>query len=637
VYLSTASNLQPQSRCLRDYISAAIFTLWLISPHAGAAEPSVDVYEASIAQLQQSLTTGRATSHQLVQAYLARINAYDQQGPALNSIVLTNPHALADADRLDAERRKKGPRGPLHGIPVVVKDNYDTADMPTSGGTLALANSRPDRDAYQIQRLRDAGAIILGKATMHELAAGVTTVSSLTGYTHNPYDPARNPGGSSGGTAASVAASFAAAGMGSDTCGSLRIPAAFQGLVSLRTTRGLASRTGVMPLSSTQDVAGPLARSVEDLAVMLDATVGVDPADVSTAQAARHIPQSYLDGLSADSLKDARIGVIRSLFGSAPEDAEVTAVINKALDLMKAQGATVIDVSIPELDALLRDSSIIPYEFKYDLAAYLANHPGTSVKSLSDIIDRGMDHQALDAGLRLRNSIDISKSSDQDALKKVQAKRIALKALMIEVISANRLTALAYPTIQRKPALIGELQGGATNCQLSATTGLPAMAIPAGRTPDELPIGLELLGTEFAEPQLLNLAYGWEKNTAARQAPFSTPRLVNGKAPKPVQFHTQSASKTGPAVKIDFEYAPTTGLLNYRLTTSNVTEADMVAVTLQRRGAQSAGPILWSLAKPHHLTAEGSVLLKGQDKDALLKGDLLIKLYTAQAPLGAPH
>ncbi|WP_267872282.1 amidase [Pseudomonas syringae] len=376
MYLSTASNLQPQSRCLRDYISAAIFTIWLISPHAGAAEPSVDVYEASIAQLQQSLTTGRATSHQLVQAYLARINAYDQQGPALNSIALTSPQALADAERLDAERREKGPRSPLHGIPVVVKDNLHTVDMPTSGGTLALANSRPDRDAYQIQRLRDAGAIILGKATMHELAAGVTTVSSLTGYTHNPYDPARNLGGSSGGTAASVAASFAAAGMGSDTCGSLRIPAAFQGLVSLRTTRGLASRTGVVPLSSTQDVAGPMARSVEDLAVMLDATVGVDPTDASTAQAARHIPQSYLDGLSADSLKDARIGVNRSLFGSAPEDAEVTAVINKALDLMKAQGATVIDVSIPELDALLHDSSIIPYEIKYDLAAYLANHPG---------------------------------------------------------------------------------------------------------------------------------------------------------------------------------------------------------------------------------------------------------------------
>ncbi|WP_273463771.1 amidase, partial [Sandarakinorhabdus limnophila] len=233
-----------------------------------APQPSgnIEVAEASIPQLQAALASGAVTSRQLVQAYLARIAAYDSQGPALNSIVTLNPAALAQADALDKERASKGPRGPLHGIPVLVKDNFDTKDMPTAGGALALATLQPAQDAHQLEKLRSAGAIILGKTAMHELAAGTTTISSLTGQTRNPYDLLRSPGGSSGGTGAAIAASFAAAGMGSDTCGSIRIPAAYQNLFGLRTTRGLASRTGVIPLSDTQDVAGPLARSVADLA-----------------------------------------------------------------------------------------------------------------------------------------------------------------------------------------------------------------------------------------------------------------------------------------------------------------------------------------------------------------------------------
>ncbi len=214
------------------------------------------------------------TSRGLVESYLARIQAYDQAGPRLNAIVLINPRAREDADAMDRERADKKVRGPLHGIPVLIKDNYDTADMPTSGGALGLATLQPAADAFQVKKLRDAGAVILGKTTMHELAAGITTISSLTGQTRNPYDLLRVPGGSSGGTGAAIGASFAAAGMGSDTCGSIRIPAANQNLVGLRGTHGLSSRTGVMPLSSTQDIAGPLARSVTDLAIMLDATVG---------------------------------------------------------------------------------------------------------------------------------------------------------------------------------------------------------------------------------------------------------------------------------------------------------------------------------------------------------------------------
>jgi len=245
-----------------------------------------DVYEQSILGLQAAQTEGRVTSRGLVEAYLARIAAYDQTGPHLNAIVTLNPHAREDADALDRERALRGPRGPLHGIPVLVKDNYDTADMPTSGGTLSLATMQPTTDAFQVKRLRAAGAVILGKTAMHELAAGITTISSLTGQTRNPYDLMRLPGGSSGGTGVAVAVSFAAAGMGSDTCGSIRIPAANQNLIGLRPTRGLSSRSGVMPLSDLQDVAGPLARTVTDLAIMLDATVGPDPDDAVTADAA---------------------------------------------------------------------------------------------------------------------------------------------------------------------------------------------------------------------------------------------------------------------------------------------------------------------------------------------------------------
>ena len=322
----------------------------------------IEVAEASIPQLQAALASGALTSRQLVLAYLARIAAYDQIGPSLNSIVTLNPAALAQADALDKERASKGPRGPLHGIPVLVKDNFDTQDMPTSGGALALATLQPSQDAHQVEKLRSAGAIILGKTAMHELAAGTTTISSLTGQSRNPYDLLRSPGGSSGGTGAAIAASFAAAGMGSDTCGSIRIPAAYQNLFGLRTTRGLASRTGVIPLSDTQDVAGPLARSVADLAIMLDATVGSDKRDAITAGADAHVPKSYADALQPGSLKGARIGVLRSLFTIVPDDGDGKLVYDQAITAMRNAGAEVIEVAIPGLDEMLTESGST-YEF----------------------------------------------------------------------------------------------------------------------------------------------------------------------------------------------------------------------------------------------------------------------------------
>jgi len=585
-----------------------------------------EVHEQSITDLQAAMTAGKVTSRGLVDSYLARIQAYDQAGPRLNALVTINPKAREDAEALDRERAEKGVRGPLHGIPVLIKDNYDTADMPTSGGNLGLATMQPVADAFQVRKLRQAGAVILGKTTMHELAAGITTISSLTNQTRNPYDLMRVPGGSSGGTGAAIGASFAAAGMGSDTCGSIRIPAANQNLVGLRGTHGLSSRTGVMPLSSTQDIAGPLSRTVTDLAIMLDATVGPDATDPITADGALHIPRSYRDALTPDGLKGARIGVLRALFGTAPEDDEVAALVRKALDGMKAQGAEVVEITVPGLDDLIRDSSVIGDEFKFDLAAYLAKQPNAPVKSLGEIIERGLHHDQLDATFRLRNAPE---TRETEHYRQAFVKRRALRAAVLATLEGQRLDALAYPTLRRKPAMIGEAQGG-TNCQLSATTGLPAISVPAGFTTDGLPIGLELLGGAFTEATLLKYAYGWEQATKPRHAPFSTPPLVNGLAPAPVSFDITAGSGT-----VKFTYDRTTGSLRYDASTAAMGTDRVIALTLQRSDGDKPGPIIAHILAPNQINGAGTLTMRGRDREDLVAGRLYAHFYTKQAPLGA--
>jgi amidase len=585
-----------------------------------------EVHEQSIEGLQAAQTAGRVTSRGLVESYLARIQAYDQAGPRLNAIVLINPRAREEADALDRERAKQGPRGPLHGIPVLIKDNYDTADMPTSGGALGLATLQPAADAFQVRKLREAGAVILGKTTMHELAAGITNISSLTSQTRNPYDPSRVPGGSSGGTGAAIGASFAAAGMGSDTCGSIRIPAANQNLVGLRGTHGLSSRAGVMPLSSTQDIAGPLARTVTDLAIMLDATVGPDPADPITRDAAAHIPRSYREALAPGALKGARIGVLRALWGTAPEDEEVAAVVRKALDGLKAQGADVVDVSVPGLDDLLRDSSVIADEFKFDLMAYLAAQPNAPVKSLGEILERGLHHEALDATFRLRNSPE---TRDSERYRQALVKRRASRAAVLATLEEQRLDALAYPVMRRKPVAVGDPQAG-SNCQLSATTGLPAIAMPAGFTVDGLPIGLELLGGAWTEARLLNFAYDWELAGKLRRPPLSTPPLINGAAPPPV-----TVDLTLGAAAVKLSYDGTTGALRYDAAAANMGADRVVGLTMQRGDAARSGPIVAHLLAPNQITGAGTLVLRGRDREDLAAGRLFLHLYTRQSPLGA--
>lgn len=472
-----------------------------------------DVVEKDIADLQAALRDGTVTSRRLVELYWARIDADNRTERPLNAFIALNPGALAQAAALDRERQAGRARGPLHGIPLAIKDNVFVEGLPVTAGTLALDGFVAPGDAFQMKRLRDRGVIVIGKTNLHELAAGITTVSSAGGQTRNPYDRTRNPGGSSGGTAAAIAASLAPAGIGTDTCGSVRIPAAHNALWGLRPTFGLSSRGGIIPLSHSQDVAGPLARSVADLAILLDATVGVDPDDPSTEAGRNEVPSSYMGFMGDSSLVNVRIGVVTSLFGTAREDEEVRHVVSGALDTLAGMGAGVSDVDI-DLEALLRDTSSILPEFKFDLMDFLERYRAP-VRSLDEILRWGLYRTELDQTFRDRNAVE---SRDSDAYRTVRARRAAATASVLGTMRTRGLTLLAYPTLRRKAAVIGEPQIG-SNCQLSATTGLPALSMPAGFTEDGLPVGLELLGPAFSEGTLLRVAYAYERVAHPRRPP----------------------------------------------------------------------------------------------------------------------
>jgi len=486
---------------------------------------SFELTEKTIPQLQAALAAGTVNSRDLVTMYLARIEAYDKRGPALNAISVTNSNVLAEADALDMERRAGATRGPLHGIPMIVKDNYETIGMQTADGSLALAGWIPPDDAYLVKKLRAAGAIIIAKSNMHEFAYGIITVGSLFGATRNPYALDRNPGGSSGGTGAAIASNFAAIGMGSDTCGSIRIPSFHNSLVGIRGTQGLASRSGIIPLSSTQDIGGPIGRTVTDVAIVLDTIVGYDPSDPQTAASVGNIPKSYTDFLQLTGLRGARIGLATALLGSDAEDAEIANVVRASVNEMKIAGADVVEVTIPDLKELMTDrfggNLIIREDFKFDFNAYLAARPTAPVRSFEEVLASGKFHPAVKNNLIGSQSID---SRDTKEYLEHKLKRDTLRATILKAMADNRVDALAYPTIRRKANLIGENQQG-SNCQFSSNSGLPAIVVPGGFTPDGLPVGLELLGRAWSEPQLVKYAYAYEQATPHRRPPASTPSL----------------------------------------------------------------------------------------------------------------
>ncbi len=597
--------------------------------HPAAA--SFDVVEASITEMQAAMERGEVTSVDLVDAYLARIAAYDHEGPRLESVLRINPRARDTAAALDDERRASGPRGALHGIPVILKDNYDTGDMPTTGGSLALAGYVPAHDGFQVHKLRRAGAVIIAKANMHELAMGITTISSLGDQTLNPYDLSRNPGGSSGGTGAAIAASFAAVGMGSDTCGSIRIPSSQNNLVGLRPTKGLSSISGIIPLSHTQDVGGPLARNVTDLAIVLDATIGRDPDDPATAFLDDYELSSFTDSLAAHPLAGARFGKLEAFFDA---EAAVTPVIDAALEHFADQGAEIIEVEIPGLQDLLAKSGVINFEFKWDFIDYLANNPDAPMASIAEILELGTHHEALRTRYERRNRIE---TRDSAAYLAALEWRTILRAAVVQVLDENDLDGLLYPTMNRRPARIGEPQTGST-CSLAPNSGLPAISIPAGFTADLLPIGIELLGRPLSDTRLVSYAYAFEQTTDHRRAPDVTPALIDGAAPAPIGFEAvvrAAAGDSSAVARADFTFDPVRNTLAYALTIETSAK-DAFAATLHL-GKDGNGAAVARLSRLGVPATEGVVVLTPVQRRALTGGDLWLRLFTRAHPAGAPR
>jgi len=482
------------------------------------------VDEATISSIHSALSARIMTCVDVVKAHLRRIEAYDRRGPALNAIITVNPRAVDAAVDLDRAATRSAQR-PLHCIPLILKDNFDTADMPTTGGSLTLAGSVPLRDAFVVKKLREAGAIVLGKANMTELALGGNTVSSLGGQTRNPYDLTRTPGGSSGGTGAAIAASFGVIGTGSDTGQSVRSPASAQSLVGLRPTRGLISRSGIIPISTTQDEAGPITRTVEDAARMLDVMAGYDPGDPITAFGTPRIPATYTAFLSAGRLKGARIGILTELFGHEAVHEEVNRVTDAAIEKMTHAGAIVLRVTIPGLERLTQDIQVADYEARAAFDEYLTTRgPRAPVRSLDEFIARGQFHPSIKASLDAERRVSRNDIEYTNRL----LRRQELRQAVMTAFAANQLDAILYPHQRRLVVRIGEEQVE-RNGVLSNSTGFPAITFPGGfsrptdSAPLGVPVGIELLGPEWSEPTLIGLAFAFEQVTRARRPPMSTP------------------------------------------------------------------------------------------------------------------
>ncbi len=499
-----------------------------------ALAAAFSISEATVDSIQAGLSSGATTCTNITQQYLNRIQAYDDQGPTLNAIIATNPSALKIAAELDAAYAMSGPVGSLHCVPVILKDNYDTADLPTTAGALALKDFQTGKDAFQVAGLSAEGALILAKANLSEFAFSFTTTSSLGGTTVNPYDPRRNAGGSSGGTGAAIAANFGVLGFGTDTGGSIRVPSSFNSLVGVRPTIGLSSRSGIVPLALTQDVGGPMTRTVKDAALALNATVGFDPTDPVTAGSLGNIPDDYTAFLSADGLSGAKIGLVSALFGSDsnPESVKTTNVIKKAVDALVSLGATVTEVVIPNLSEILAFPSLSAFEFKRDLNAYLAERPvpPSGVRTLGDIIDSGLYLEDFEGAYIARNERP-APETDPEYIRIITERPALTQSALLQALTG--FDALIYPSVASPPNILGEpLASGAGN-RLSPFSGFPAITVPAGFTEDGLPVGLEFLGRAYDEPTLLKLTYAFEQGTQARRSPTSTPPLASESIPEP--------------------------------------------------------------------------------------------------------
>ncbi len=520
--------------CMIPHITRAALALILSASALSAqqrtgARAPFDVTETTIASIHSAMRARRLTCHALVSAYLRRIDAYDKKGPAVNALIVVNPSALAVADSLDLRFASGGLTGPLHCIPIIVKDNFATRDLPTTVGSLSLQGLQPREDAFMVRRIREAGAIVLAKSNMAEFAfTPYETVSSiLPGYTKNPYALDRVTAGSSGGTAAAVAANLGEIGLGTDTGNSIRGPAAHQALVGIRSTMGLTSRDGVAPLNLASDIAGPMARTVADAVALFQVVAGEDAADSITARARGHEVANYAASLDRNALRGKRIGVLRQAYERATTDTEVVRVFTNALNDMRRQGAIIVDpATVAGLETRLRTAGGCN-QFKWDINAWLARQGDRApVKSLAEVIASRRFHPSIQQRLE---------SSEADSLPPAQNPGCAsrdvfrswLRVGVTALMDSLQLDALVYPTWSNPPRLIGDLNTPhGDNSQLfSPSTGFPAVTVPMGYTRNGLPAGLQLLGRAWAEPALFGLAYAYEQATRHRHAPLLFPPL----------------------------------------------------------------------------------------------------------------
>ncbi len=510
----------------------------LVGLAAPAAAQPIELDSATIQQLAAAMDAGTLTSERLVQLSLARIEAYDEKGPKLNAVITLNPKALEQARALDAERKVKGKRSPMHGIPVVLKDNFDTFDMATTGGSVLLEGSIPPDDAFVVKKLRDAGAVILAKVNLSEFASGAA-YSSLGGQSRNPHDPLRTPSGSSGGTGVAIAAGYATLGLGTDTGGSVRGPSTSNGIVGLKPTHGLLSRDGIIPLALSFDTGGPMARNVADIAVALGVMAGVDGADAATKKSEGRVETDYTKHLNAAALKGARIGIARDFMG---QDQDVDWVVESALSAMRAAGATIVDVRYPRwlLDAKGEFYNAVRYpEFTVQIAQYLATLKPGYPRTLQEMIEKSEKVASLRADGGGPNpprwtlfKRELASGTMTDArYVAVHDFGLPMVAAIIEgAMKAERLDAIVYPTSPRRPELLStppDAPGGpsTSGTNLANLSGFPDLIVPAGFTTDRLPVGLSFTGPAFSEGKLLGLGYAFEQATKARRRPVHAPAL----------------------------------------------------------------------------------------------------------------
>ncbi|PTY07880.1 glutamyl-tRNA amidotransferase [Opitutaceae bacterium EW11] len=538
---------------MKARLSALLALALLAAPLARSAGLALE--DATVADLNAAFRSGSLTSEKLVQLYLARIRAYDKQGPAINAVITLNEKALEQARALDGERFAGKVRGPLHGIPIVLKDNYDTSDLPTTAGSQMLEGSLPPDDAFVVKALRDAGAIVLAKVNLSEFAGGGGSVSGATdpavlkagavpnGFssmglqTHNPHDLSRGPAGSSGGTGASIAAGFAQFGLGTDTGGSIRGPSSSNGIVGLKPTHGLLSRDGIVPLALTFDTGGPMARSVYDVAVALGVMTGVDSADPATQKSAGKFEKDYTQFLKKGALRGARIGVARDFTGKDPE---VDRIFDEAVAVLTAQGATVVDVRYPGY--LLQSkqalsSLIMASEFKSQISDYLRTTQPQYPKTLDDLVALANDpktgYRSPEKAYALKYTASKALALDDPIYLAAVTQGLALtKATVLALFDKYRLDAIVYPTSPRpavpiKPSATPSAPAPTDSpTNIANQTGFPDLIVPAGMTKDGLPVTISFFGPAFSEPKLLGYGYDFEQVTKARRLPKTTPMLA---------------------------------------------------------------------------------------------------------------